>query len=227
MDERLMLFNEVEDVIRQYCPQSLRLWADRFQRWPCGVSAREIMGDLDTASDSWRKMGFMEGQSAVTKEFLKDFQKCDRMVFRLHREAGRFQAEALVECIYEEDSRGDWVRPERRVSHNGWWASFHNTEAKEATFVELFASHGGIGALRQILRVGDRLSFEAWNNNSQLLDTKGITHACLYARVGRQARGVWKDVVHSGRELGGRVPLLELRHRAGVASQAHTGGRDD
>lgn len=134
--------------------------------------------------------------SEVTKEFLRDFRKCDRMVFRLEREPDRYHAAAVVECVFEGETRGEWEKPEKRVEHNGWWASFHNTEATRATFVELFANTGGIAALRQILRVGDRLSFEAWNNNSLLLDAKGITHACLYARVTRQRGGIWRELIH-------------------------------
>jgi len=140
----------------------------------------------------------------VTKDFLQDFRAADKIVFRVSPKESDYPnvGTVQIECIKKETKKGEWIRPEIRIDHNGFPAHYHYINPHNYAFVESDADYGAMGALKLLLRDGDDVSFEFWNNSSEMTKEAGILNLCLFVNIRRNG----KQIIHNFQILN------DLRH---------------
>ena len=140
----------------------------------------------------------------VTKDFLKDFRAADSIVFRVSPKESDYPnvGTVQIECIKKETKKGEWIRPEIRIDHNGFPAYYHYINPHNYAFVESYADYGAVGALKLLLRDGDDVSFEFWNNSSKMTKEAGILNLGLFVNIRRNG----KQIIHNFQILN------DLRH---------------
>ena len=52
-----MSYNDVFETVRDYAPEMLHVFADKFERFPAGGNAAMIANYLNDHADFWRKLG--------------------------------------------------------------------------------------------------------------------------------------------------------------------------
>lgn len=119
-------------------------------------------------------------QITVNKEFLSDLRKCDCVVFRSD-EQGNVSIE-LEKRKINSSSRKGWR--EDYLFENPSSLRVYNASC----FVTLYKDISGWNALSKLLRVGDKISFEMFNNASERLTEAGLADDLLRATIWRKGK---------------------------------------